>query len=471
MRSRLLLILLVSAVAAMLGCAGGNSSTGGKFVSTPPAATASVVQVTMGDDPGDRVASLSITINAATLTSTTGSTVSLLAAPATVEISSLAGTTTPLATVSVPAGTYNKATITLGSATITIVDPGTGNSVQRTFNAPANPFTINLNPVFVSDGSALVINLDMDLHASIAIDSSGNITFNPLFIASHGKLQGPPAGGGPNPFTGGVERTFGTVTAVSGSTFTITTALGQRTLTFTTNSTTVFKGIGGVGSLLTGMLVMVGGQTQSDGSLLALGVAVVNGLRNATGVIGIVAQTTGTPVTQFKVYGHGITAMSMFGMPTTATGFAVTANVTSTTHFAADTDQVDMSGLSLTFDANSLSPAQMVEVDTTAPPVSAMGVIGGLGGISISASQVELEQQPLTGTISNLTPNSFTLTVASDGVFATLTKTTTVTVDKQPGTVIKDNASLANGQKVVVRGLLFNNSGYQMVATRIAVLQ
>lgn len=468
MRSRLLFVLTVVALAATLACSGGGSGSSTIKTNTTPTATASVVQVTMGDDPGDRVAALSITINSATLTSTTGSTVTLTSAPTTVEISSLAGTTTPLGTVTVPAGTYNKATITLGSATITVVDPTTGNTMQRTFNAPANPFTINLNPVFVSDGSALVINLDMDLHASVAIDSNGNITFNPLFIASHGRMMGPAAGGPPNPFTGGVERSLGTVTAVSGSSFTITTAIGQRSLTFTTNSSTVFKNVSGVAGLQTGMLVMVGGQTQADGTLLAVGVALVNGLRNATGIIGIVAKTTGTPLAQFQVLAHGVSAASMVpGTAISTPSFAATINVTNATVFRADSDDVDMSGLSFTFDATNLSPAQMVEVDTTGVPIAVTAVIGGIGGIAFGADQVRLEQQPLTGTISNLTANTFTLTVASDSAFATLAKTATVTVYKQPGTQLKDGLTLANGQKVIVRGLLFNNGGYKMVASRI----
>lgn len=467
MRSRLLFAVLLIGLAGMVGCAGGNNTSGNNFVVNPPAATASVVQVTMGDDPGDRVASLSITINAATLTSTTGATVSLLAAPATVEISSLAGTTTPLGTVTVPAGTYNKATLTLGSATITVVDPGTGNSVQRTFNAPPNPFTINLNPVFVSDGTALVINLDMDLHASVAIDSSGNITFNPLFIASHGKMSGPPTGIGPNPFTGGIERTVGTVSAVTTSGFTITTAMGLRSLTFTTNSSTVFKGVGGLSSLLTGMIVVVGGQTQSDGSLLAVGVALVDAMRVGPGAVGVVTKTTGTPVTQFTLLTQGLATMTtpLMGLGT-APQIALTVNVGAGTNFEPDADDIDVSGF--TFDANSLSPAQAVAVGARSPlsvfntGMSTLPVAG-----TLDAAQIRLLQQPLTGTISNLGTDKFTLTVASDSVFATLAKTTTVTVLKQTKTQVKDGLTLANGQKVVVRGLLFNNSGYQMVATRI----
>ena len=95
-------------------------------------------------------------------------------------------------------------------------------------------------------------------------------------------------------------------------------------------------------------------------------------------------------------------------------------------------------------------------------------MIGGLPLIgTLNSSTVELEQQPLVGTISNLTSNSFTLTVPSDSVFATLAKTTTVTVYKQAGTQVGSGLTLANGQTVIVRGLVFNNTGYKMVATRI----
>ncbi len=472
MRSHLLFVLLVVALMATVACSGGSSSPTTNLTATPTVKP-SVVQVTLGDDPADRVASLSITINSVTLTSISGSTVSLVSSPTTVEISSLAGTTTPLGTVEVAAGTYNKATISLGGATITVVDPSNGTTVQKTFPAPANPFNINLNPVFVSDGTALVINMDMDLHASVAIDSNGNITFNPLFIASHGKMVGPPTGVGPNPFTGGVERTLGTVSAVSGSSFKITTAIGLRSLTFTTNSSTVFKGIGGVGSLLTGMLVIVGGQAQPDGSLLAVGVMVVNGLRNATGAIGIVAKTTGTPVTQFTLLAQGIVSPTALSGMAPVPQAAVTVNVTTGTHFQPDTDGVDMTGVSLTFDASTLSPAQVVEVDAGANISLTSGTIMGMLPVlgTLTATQVQLEQQPVAGTISALTANSFTLTVPTDGVFATLTKTPTITVYKQAGTTLRNSLVLANGQKVVVRGLLFNNSGYKMVATGIGLLQ
>src|ERR1051326_1665130 len=230
MRSHLLLTIAVTTLAFAVACSGGGSSSSftGRTNTTPPA-TGSVVQVSLGDDAGDRVASLSVTVNAVQLTSDAGTTVSLISSPTTLEISSLAGTTTPLGTVTVPAGTYNKLTITLGGATITVVDPATGTTVQKTFNAPANPFSIMLNPVFVSDGSARVINIDLNLHSSVAIDATGNVTFNPLFLVSHARMQGPPPGMPPNPFTGGVERAIGKVGNVFPTTFELITAIGQKT--------------------------------------------------------------------------------------------------------------------------------------------------------------------------------------------------------------------------------------------------
>lgn len=473
MKSRFLPLFVIALHVFAISCGGGGSASSPTTrTNTTTTATSSVTQVTIGDDPGDRVASLSIIVNAVTLTSDAGTTVPLVPTPVTVEISSLAGTTTPLGTVTIPAGQYLKASVSLGGATITVVDPNTGSTTQKTFPAPSLPFTINLNPPFVSDGTARVINVDMDLHSSVSIDSTtGAINFNPVFLATHAKMAGPLSGGPLNPFTGGVERTLGKITAVNGSSFTITTAIGQRSLTFTTNSSTIFRNVSGVSALQSGMLVMVAGQAQSDGSLLAVGVAVMSsGLTNATGATGIVASTTGTPVTQFTLLAHGIVAPTPLAGMSAVPQAGITVNVTSGTAFRVDSDDVDMTGLSLTFDGSTLSPAQVVEVDTasTLSAISGSTMMGSLPILgALNASTVELEDQPLVGTVSNLTSNSFTLTVSSDSVFATLAKTTTLTVFTQSKTQLASGLTLANGQKVIVRGLVFNNSGYKMVSTRI----
>ena len=100
---------------------------------------------------------------------------------------------------------------------------------------------------------------------------------------------------------------------------------------------------------------------------------------------------------------------------------------------------------------------------------------GGMGGINIgtiTASAIELEQQGLSGTVtaysSNGTSATFTLSLAPDSAFTTLTGAATITVYQQPGTRLRGMASVSNGATVHVRGLLFRDSGaYKLVASRI----
>lgn len=459
-----------------VACGSGNSAKVVPPTTNPPAA-ASTVQVSIGDGPGDRVAAFNVTINTITLTPASGTPVNILSAPVSVEMTQLAGTTTPLATLTIPAGTYGQVTIALGGASISFLD-ATGNLVQKTLPAPP-PVTITLNPAFVSDGSALALNLDLNLGASIQFnDAAGTVTFNPRFLASHGRLAGPPAGAPPNPFAGGVEHMLGRVSSVSGTSFVIAGPM-QRTLTFTTNSSTVFVNAGGISGLSAGMLVMVNAQAQSDGTLLALRVMAVNPLTNSSGAVGLVAKTTGNPVTQFQMVGRGLIAP--MGSSTTFSSIlqpmGMIVNVTSSTAFRYNTDGVDLTGIALPpFNAFSLFPGQFVEADTaggvtltsTGPTMMGMLPIGG----TWDATQVELEQQPVIGTVASYNGSGvFLLTVPQPSLFATLTNTGAVTVYKQPGTILTDNLTLSTGQNVVVRGLLYNESGvWKLVATRIGLM-
>ncbi|MBZ5569016.1 MAG: DUF5666 domain-containing protein [Acidobacteriia bacterium] len=421
--------------------------------------TGSMVQVTIGDAPSDRIAAFSITINSISLANDAGNTVSLVSSPVAVEITHLTGTTQPVATLSVPAGTYTKASITLGTATVTLVDSATGETSQKTLPAPPT-VTLTLNPAFVLSGSPLVLNLDLNLAGSIAIDASGNVSFNPRFIETHGPLGGP--GTTPNPFNGGLEHLFGSVNSVSGSSFTL--AIGNQTLTFTTNSSTQFLNLSGVGQITAGMLLMVSAQTQSDGSLLATRVAAINAMPTSIGALGLVRTVNRTNL-QLQLFVRRAAGPAL----TTSVGAGLLVDFNSSTAFRFDSDGVDLSNLPFvpTFSADNIAPGQFVEVDTTSPPVGMTPVIGGLGGIEIAATQITLEQEPLIGIVSDYSGgNTFTLNVPADSVFAIVTKATAITVYKQPGTVNLTNIS--NGSTVIVRGLLFVDGGtYKMVAGRI----
>jgi hypothetical protein len=453
----LFLVLMVVALALLNGCSGNNTTCQGATQSTTSGM--SMVQVTIGDAPSDRIAAFSITINSISLSDDAGNAVSLVSSPVTVEITHLTGTTQPVATLTVPAGTYTKATIALGTATVTLVDPATGLLSQKTLPAPPT-VTLTLNPAFVLSGSPLVLNLDLSLANSIAIDASGNINFNPRFIETHGPL----GGSTPSPFNGGLEHLFGSVSNVSSNSFSL--ALGNQTLTFTTNSSTQFLNLSGVSQIAVGMLLMVSAQTQSDGSLLATRVAAVNALPASMGALGLV-RTVNRATSQLQLVVRHAAGPAL----TPFVGSGLLVDFSSSTAFRFDADGVDLSNLPFvpTFNADNIAPGQFVEVDTTSPPVGITAVIGGLGGIEISATQITLEPEPLIGTVSGYTGgNTFTLNFQADSLFAVATKTASVTVYKQPGTTLVNLSSINNGSTVIVRGLLFVDSGtYKMVAGRV----
>ena len=102
-----------------------------------------------------------------------------------------------------------------------------------------------------------------------------------------------------------------------------------------------------------------------------------------------------------------------------------------------------------------------------------MGGMGGGGMMgNMNASECDLVQQGFTGTVSNYSSSggqaTFTLTLATDSYFAIMAGTTTITVHQRPGTQLLGLTSVANGQTVQVRGLMFDNSGvFDMVASRI----
>ena len=102
------------------------------------------------------------------------------------------------------------------------------------------------------------------------------------------------------------------------------------------------------------------------------------------------------------------------------------------------------------------------------------GMGGMMGGGTITASEIDLEEQGVSGTVSGYSgaaaPTTFTLKLPSDSAFTTLTGSTNVTVFQQAGTEQWGITTIANGSVVHVRGLLFfDGDGYKLIAGRIIV--
>src|SRR5690348_7836345 len=98
--------LALVAALALTACSGGNGSSfrGSTDSTTSAASGGTTLNVTMGDDPGNSVVSFSVSVDSIALTNTSSTTVSVLSTPTQLELTHLAGTSTPIATVSIPPG-------------------------------------------------------------------------------------------------------------------------------------------------------------------------------------------------------------------------------------------------------------------------------------------------------------------------------------------------------------------------------
>jgi len=443
-------LFFLSGLMAMLAACGG-SYTAPKPTTSNPSAPSQAVVVGITDGPGDRIVAFTVTINSIDLLTSTGTKVSLVSTPTTVEVSHLAGTTLTLGHATIPQGTYTQAAISISNPSITFIDPATGQTVKKNLPISSLSVTVNIQPPLVVGSTAMAETFDLNLFGSVSIDASGNVTFTPQFGERHQEVPD----NDQNAFDGELDHAVGTVKSVNGSSFTAVFNSSQ-TLTFTTNSSTQFEGVSGISGLTAGMLVVVEAKTQSDGTLLATEVKVVMAnAANAQEVDGLVTTVTGSPATQLAVVVQDEEGSMM---TSSSIGGTVNVAVTSNTAFRIDTNGVGLSGLPFTptFNAGTVHAGQRVEVHSSSGSAN-----------TLTAGEVDLEQQAVRGTVSAINGNTFTLTVAPDSSLATTAKVTTVTVFRQPTTDM-DGTTLANGATIVVRGLLFfDNGSLKLVATHM----
>jgi hypothetical protein len=429
----------------------------------PPVATAGVTTlVNMGDAPADRVIGFEVTVGPITLTPTSGSAVTVLSATRRIELTHLSGTNETLGLVKVPQGTYTGASITVSNPEIVFLNNlGQTVKLEPTFNQAV---TVTFTPPLTVGAGMPVINIDLRVANSLTFDAQGNVTGLNINPTSFNLATSTVAAQAEQEHENGeLENLKGTVSSVSGSSFTLTVARSGTSLTFTTDGNTQFKEGASLASLAN-MMVTVEGRTLADGSLYA---KEVEGVETGDGaeVEGLISHVTGNPATQLTFMAdHG----SGGGMDDSKTGAMFTVDV-SKAGFKADQSNLDTNGLSsllssanFPFDAATVHSGQRVEIDSR----------HAVSGTSAVAETVKLQQQTLSGTVSGLTrgsPTTFTLTVAPDSAFAMLAGTTTITVYWQSGTDLHNLPhTLTNGDSVRVRGLLFfAGTKANMIARRI----
>ena len=451
-------LLALSALMFAAGCGGGGAASvkPGPTPNPNPANSASA-QVRFGDAPADSIVSFEVSVSALSLTALGGGAAISVPIPANnrIELSHQSGKFEPFAIGGLPQGTFSAANLTLANAELTFLS-GAGTPVHINGSASVQ-VTIPLSPVLTVGSSPLVIDIDVNLAKSVTLSGSTitGISFGPSSFTVAAKA--PAAQAEQEDDDGEIEDVQGLVTAVNGSNFTMNVGQTGSSLTFATDGTTEFKdGLAGVAGL-TNQIVTVEGFTRADGSLFA---KEVEGQESQTGaeVEGMITAISGTILTVTAQDGIGA------GMDNSKVGETFTVNIAglSASKFRVKSGDGFASEVpaSLVFDSTTIHQGQRIEVETGVPMPPANG--------AITPDKIDLQQQGISGTVSNLAPDgsTFDLTLGADSALAVISAKTVVHVTKVASTdtrvTVADNASAR------VRGLLFwNGTSWQMVARRI----
>lgn len=445
MRAILRSLVLSLAIISLAGCGGG----GGTGTSTGRGGASTAMQVSMSDAPADQVLSFQLTINSIVLTSSTGTTVGVLPAAATVEISHLQATAQPVSQVTLPPGTYTGATVSMSGVTATYVNLSgqtATTTVTGTFNVP-----VALNPSLVVGTNPVALNLDLNLASSVlSLTSSG---FSPTITATAGNV---PAASQQEEGNGGVHDLTGVITSLGSNSFVLAVSQAATPFTIAVDSNTQFTGVTGFSGLAAGAIVEVNAAFESNNTLLASKVeAEVGILQEAEGVV--VSRTAGSGSTANS---FTIAVQNAAGTGAPLPGTLLTAQADATTTYILPADEASLSGLSFTPAFSSfanLAVGQRVEVRTT----STFGAV---------VAQIKLNLQTLRGTPNSQTGNQYTLTLPADSAFLLLTGATSIDFVLQSSTELKGLSTIVLGTPLHVRGLLLFDSvsgRYKLVASRI----
>ncbi len=452
--SSVLMVLL------MTGCGSGGTGTtlsGNTQVTVLATSTAN-----------DQLSSFTSTIDSLTLKTQSGTTVNLIASPVSEEFIHLNGHVEPIATVSIPQGTYVSASATYGGSYPVCNGQSPGTDMTDGLTGGPNG-TVNLpNPITV-DGKnmALLLNLNVDTYPEACPTPTEYVLAPPVqaaFELTPMTIAAQPANSA-NGLALGLEGIINFVGSgaseitVNGLVDSQTPPAWQVNLT----GSTVLQGISAAAQLTAGMPVDMDLAIQPDGSLVATRVSVISTdtttLTVASGPLMMVSNAI--PVT-FLIG----TAQQGY-LPATINGFFGYVNFNGA-EFQAPDQFKNLSSLpfNATFTSANMVPGQNVTVTTQATLL--------VGGPTYSPlATMALRPQTINGTVSAISSaggfTTYTVTLAAYDLFpqfavqpgqtTVLTNPSSVTVYADSNTQMLNQNSLAVGSVVRFYGLVFNDSG------------
>lgn len=449
--------ILVTAIA----CGGGPASSGGqKGSSSNPTA----VFITGEDAPLPSVVSFFVTINSITLNNSSGN-VTVLSTPTNVDFGRLVGLRSLLGFSTVAPGTYTSATFNLTNPVINYINLSTNppslGTIQGTLTVSA--VTVNFPQAMVVSPNGLAgLHMDFDLHDSLQVDQTGQVTgqVNPvIFIKA---VSASAADGQITDFTG-------SVVSVSSSTnsFLLQGPWGFQEK-IAVNSSTQYNGSWTLGSLSAGAIVSVVGEVQPDGSILAsAGEVITTDKAFISGRLLQVNPSSG-PVQTITMYiGEELPAMS----GNFALGQVVTFDVSAVQTY--DVSFINNWLTNFVFDNSSMVAGQRI-------------FVGGTWSSSTTTFTPDLISLRRQGVVGLLVANSVTVNNGNAGTFQLQNNGLLGWVAQGPFTVNTNNATLffnvsglsslsnAGTTPIAVGGLVLKNptSGLpEVYAHRVIELQ
>jgi hypothetical protein len=419
--------------------------------------------VTVSDAPLGNILSAKITLSAVSVAATGGTPVSVLSQPETVELSGLGSLREPIELSSLAPGTYNSVSVTVSAAQVTYLDPTTGQPVTATATLSSPSVTVALNPALsFTTTSEVDLHLAFSLSQSFSISGS-TVTFTPAISTSAAQVENE------NNNDREVEVT-GMVVAISSSSITVQSGDSGKQFTFAINSSTMFPAGVTPASITQNSIVQVKGQTQTDGTLLALSITpLAAGMMsgNEDGAKGIVV--TVNRDASGNLTGFTMVPQEDFGsmMPSTMT-LNVLVATSSTFGISQDAQQLGLTAAM--FNASEVFPGQAVMVG------GAMDASGNL-----DASQITLGAENVQGVLAAAPQASgsnldFSLTLAVPSFLSSYEKLVTLNAVALPSTDFGSGltastfASLAANTAVQVHGYLLVDSkgNFLLTASEIA---
>ena len=419
-RYALLIAALLGLSFIAVGCGDGSSA----FVASTPTPTpvpTSTVQLRVGDAPADQLVNFEVTIvSPVVATLSSGEKVDSSLGDNRIELSHTASNFEPLLNISLPQGTYKSVDITLADPAVTYVYTPMffGDSFRsRNHELVSQDFpgkqtvTVTFTPPVTFGKDASVFNLDVNIAGALVFNphdgqeitdvkfTPENFAFTKNAVAAADKQQHD---------DGELESVRGTVSAVSGNSFTVSTGQSGALLKIATTSTTQFHdSVKGLADMVD-RIVEVEGYTQSDGSMVATEVEGLVSNKGAS-IEGVILDA-GDSLIDLNVLslGHQSKSFTILAQDGTGNGtknddvgwtFTVHTDYLTDQAYEVDYGKCDWSGLGtdvpgplFPFDSRHLFPGQRVAVVTSS-------ALPGADFSHFTATGVELEQQAVTGEI------------------------------------------------------------------------